>query len=74
MSSPATYADRLLTPDELERVTGGLTQGAAQVRVLQRMGIPMRVSPDGEPLVLMSSLRPAHVDIVAVPRMENFKA
>lgn len=40
-----------LSDEELTQVCRGVTQNAARIRHLKRMGIPYRVRPDGSPLV-----------------------
>lgn len=39
-----------LTTDEIRELTGK-TRCAAQVRVLQKMGVPVKIRPDGSPCV-----------------------
>lgn len=40
-----------LTNQEIDEICDGLTQNAARVRYLQRMGLTVRVKPNGKPLV-----------------------
>ena len=40
-----------LTDDEINQICEGLTQNAARVRYLQRMGLTVRTKPNGKPLV-----------------------
>lgn len=40
-----------LTDAEIDRACKGLTQSAAKIRHLQRMGLHVRRAPDGRPLV-----------------------
>lgn len=59
MGAPAviTYLDRLLEPEELQRVTGGAKRPGSQIDRLKAMQIPYRIAPStGEPLVLLSAL------------------
>lgn len=70
-----TYADRLLEPDELKRVTGGLVQSAAQARALRALGVRFRLAPSGEPLVLLSALSPDDGQAPRVrPRMDAVRS
>lgn len=51
------YLDRLLEPEELQRVTGGAKRYGSQIERLKAMRIPYRIAPStGEPLVLLSAL------------------
>ena len=45
-----------LTPDELERLTGGRKRFSAQRRALDRMGIRYVTAANGEPLVRADAL------------------
>lgn len=45
-----------LTPDELERLTGGRKRFSAQRRALDRMGIRYITAANGEPLVKTADL------------------
>ena len=40
-----------LTNQEIDEICDWLTQNAARVRYLQRMGLTVRVKPNGKPLV-----------------------
>jgi hypothetical protein len=40
-----------LTDDEVAAICAGLRQGAAMVRYLQRLGVPVQRKPNGRPLV-----------------------
>lgn len=40
-----------LTDAEVDAICSGLRQGAAQVRYLQRLGVPVARKPNGRPLV-----------------------
>jgi hypothetical protein len=40
-----------LTDAEIADICAGLTQGAAMVRYLQRLGVPVARKPNGRPLV-----------------------
>lgn len=47
----------LLTPDEIEALTGGLTQGAAQARFIRKnYRVEVVMGVDGRPKVLRSVL------------------
>lgn len=41
-----------LTDAEIEQITHPLTQGAARIRFLRRLGYKVERRPDGQPLVL----------------------
>ena len=43
----------LLTPEDIIKVTG-YVQPAAQIRALKKMGIALKVRPDGKPVVTWS--------------------
>jgi cation diffusion facilitator CzcD-associated flavoprotein CzcO len=40
-----------LTDAEIDDICAGLTQSAAKVRFLQRLGLPVQRKPNGRPLV-----------------------
>ena len=40
-----------LTDAEIDAICAGLRQGAAMVRYLQRLGVPVQRKPNGRPLV-----------------------
>jgi hypothetical protein len=40
-----------LTDQEIDQICAGLTQSAARVRYLKRMGLVVRQKPNGRPLV-----------------------
>lgn len=40
-----------LSDDEIDQICDGLTQNAARVRYLRRMGLVVRQKPNGRPLV-----------------------
>lgn len=50
----------LLTPGELKELTGGLTQGAAQIRWLRANGIEPFVGVDGKPKVTRAEIAGRH--------------
>lgn len=40
-----------LTDDEIDGICAGLSQGAAMIRYLRRLGLPVERKPNGRPLV-----------------------
>jgi len=41
----------ILTDSEVDEICDGLTQGAAKVRYLRQLGVPVERKPNGRPLV-----------------------
>lgn len=48
------YASPFLSDEEVDEICSGLTQNAAKIRFLSRMGIRSDRKPNGRPLVLRS--------------------
>lgn len=51
-----------LTDDEIANLCDGLVQAAAQARYLRRMGLTVRLKPNGRPLIMR-----AEVEALAAP-------
>lgn len=57
-----------LTDAEVDAICAGLTQNAAKVRYLRRMGLTVRQKPNGKPLV-----NRAHFELVLTPPEPDFE-
>jgi hypothetical protein len=49
-----------LTDAEIDAICAGLRQGAAMVRYLQQLGVPVQRKPNGRPLVRRADWDRAH--------------
>lgn len=45
-----------LTDDEIANLCDGLVQAAAQARFLRRLGLTVRLKPNGKPLVMRAEI------------------